>query len=153
MSALGANPTPMSFNELYTGLQQGTVDGQDNGIVLTYTSKFFEVQPYYTFTQHMYSANAFALSEAWFQSLPKELQQVVLDGVKATNDKQRELNLAMEEEYQRLMEQGGTKFNTLPDAERARWMEATSHVMDDLSGTVSEEVLETARTVNSDYAG
>ena len=44
-TALGCNPTPMAFGELYTGLQQKTVDGQDNGVVLTYTAKLYEVQP------------------------------------------------------------------------------------------------------------
>ncbi|MDR3230723.1 MAG: TRAP transporter substrate-binding protein, partial [Synergistaceae bacterium] len=65
MKALGANGTPMAFNELYTALQQGTVDGQDNGVVLTYTSKVYEVLKYYTFTEHCYAANAYVFSEAF----------------------------------------------------------------------------------------
>ena len=40
-SSLGCTPTPMAFSELYTGLQQGTVEGQDNGVVLTYTAKLY----------------------------------------------------------------------------------------------------------------
>ena len=53
--AYGANPTPMAFTELFTALQQGTVDGQDNGAELTWQSKFQEVQKYYVYTKHIYS--------------------------------------------------------------------------------------------------
>lgn len=45
--ALGANATPMGFNEVFTGLQQGTIDGQENGAAIAYTSGFNEVQKYF----------------------------------------------------------------------------------------------------------
>ena len=53
--AFGANPTPMSFTDLYTGLQQGTVDGQDNSPMLTYVNKFYEVQKYYSTIDTVYA--------------------------------------------------------------------------------------------------
>ena len=58
----GANPTPMAFTELFTALQQRTVDGQDNGAELTWQTKFCEVQKCYTYTKHIYSTYLIPLS-------------------------------------------------------------------------------------------
>ena len=74
----GANPTPMAFTELFTALQQGTVDGQDNGAELTWQTKFCEVQSYYTYTKHIYSPYLIVMSDEKFQSLTPEQQEIVL---------------------------------------------------------------------------
>lgn len=79
---LGANPTPMSFGELYTGLQQGTVDGQDNSPLTTYTQKFYEVQKYYSLTNHTYSYQLLAINLDFFNSLSSEHQKIITDGTK-----------------------------------------------------------------------
>lgn len=76
--AYGANPTPMAFTELFTALQQGTVDGQDNGAELTWQTKFCEVQEYYTYTKHIYSPYVILMSDEKFQSLTPEEQEIVL---------------------------------------------------------------------------
>ena len=96
-TAMGTSPTPMAFSELYTALQQGTVDGQDNGVVLTYISKLYEVQKYYTFTKHLYAANGMVFSEAFYQSLPDDLKQVVTDASLYAMENQRRLNTELEE--------------------------------------------------------
>jgi tripartite ATP-independent transporter DctP family solute receptor len=151
MKALGANGTPMAFNELYTALQQGTVDGQDNGVVLTYTAKVYEVLKYYTFTEHCYAANAYVFSEAFLQSLPEDLLQVVRDGTLYALENQRRLNAEMEEEFIKLIEASGVQVNTLSEEERAVWRQATASVVDDLAGTVAPEILEAAKAVNDVY--
>lgn len=74
----GANPTPMAFTELFTALQQGTVDGQDNGAELTWQTKFCEVQKYYTYTKHIYSPYLIIMSQEKFNSLTPEEQEIVL---------------------------------------------------------------------------
>lgn len=151
VKALGANATPMAFNELYTALQQGTVDGQDNGVVLTYTAKLYEVLKFYTFTEHCYAANAYVFSEEFLQSLPKDLLQVVEDGTKYALENQRRLNTEMEEELIQVIEKSGVKVNRLSDEEKERWQKATAPVIDALAGTVSKEVLEAAKKVNTVY--
>lgn len=74
----GANPTPMAFTELFTALQQGTVDGQDNGAELTWQTKFCEVQKYYTYTKHIYSPYLILMSQQKFNSLTPEQQEIVM---------------------------------------------------------------------------
>lgn len=73
----GANPTPMAFTELFTALQQGTVDGQDNGAELTWQTKFCEVQKFYTYTKHIYSPYLILMSQEKFDSLTPEQQEIV----------------------------------------------------------------------------
>lgn len=139
-TAMGCNPTPMAFSELYTGLQQKTVDGQDNGVVLTYTSKLFEVQKYYTFTRHLYAANGMVFSEAFWQSLPEDLQNVVRDGSIYAMENQRRLNTEMEESLLVEMQEAGLEVNYMDDAEIARIREATVGVWDQFKGEISEEI-------------
>lgn len=74
----GANPTPMAFTELFTALQQKTVDAQDNGAELTWQSKFYEVQSHYTYTKHIYSPYLILMSKDKFDALTPEQQEIVL---------------------------------------------------------------------------
>lgn len=143
-TALGCNPTPMAFSELYTGLQQKTVDGQDNGVVLTYTSKLYEVQNYYTFTGQIYAANGMVFSEAFWQGLPTDLQDVVRDGAIYAMEHQRRLNTEMEDDLIKVMEESGLQVNYMADSEIQRMKEATVPVWDQMKDTISAEIYEMA---------
>lgn len=144
---LGANPTPMTFNELYTGLQQGTVEGQDNGIVLTYTAKFYEVQKYYTLLGQNYAAGAFMISKGFYESLSPELQDAIIKAAEDTRDAQREWNATEEEEDLKIMQDAGLQVNTMSDEEKARikdvlvpavWDECKKDIGDELYQMVTE---------------
>lgn len=145
-TALGCNPTPMAFSELYTGLQQGAVEGQDNGVVLTYTAKLYEVQKYYTYTGHIYAANGMVLSEAFWQSLPEDLQQVVDAGAKYAMENQRRLNTEMEEKLAKTMADAGVQFNTLSEDETNRFREAAKSVweQDGIKSLMDPEIYDMA---------
>ncbi|WP_121610686.1 TRAP transporter substrate-binding protein [Mesobacillus foraminis] len=75
--ALGANPTPMAFGELYMALQQGTVDAQENPVANTYASKFNEVQDYLNMTAHQYMPLPVAISEEFWKTLTSEEQEIL----------------------------------------------------------------------------
>lgn len=72
---LNAAPTPMSFTELFTALQQGTVDGQENPIPVITSSKFYEVQNHVTLTGHVYSPAAILMSKITWDGLEAQEQQ------------------------------------------------------------------------------
>lgn len=76
-NALGANATPMSFGELYTAMQQGTVDAQENPVANAYTNKFQEVQDYLIMSNHQYMPVHLIISDDFFQSLSAEHQEIV----------------------------------------------------------------------------
>ncbi|MEZ2391646.1 DctP family TRAP transporter solute-binding subunit [bacterium RCC_150] len=76
---LGASPTTMAFSEVFTGLQTGTIDGQENPIEVPWTSKFSEVQKYVSMTNHINDAWVLALSSKKWQSLSPDQQKALTD--------------------------------------------------------------------------
>jgi TRAP-type transport system periplasmic protein len=77
--ALGAKPTPMTFSEVFTALQQGTVEAQENPFALIYSAGFFEVQKYLNLTGHVTGWTYAVIGEKQFNDLPPELQSMVLE--------------------------------------------------------------------------
>jgi tripartite ATP-independent transporter DctP family solute receptor len=76
-TALGANPTPMAFTEVYTGLQTGAIDGQDNPLPADKSMKFYEVTKQIILTAHLIAANQFTISKTKWDSLTAEQQAAV----------------------------------------------------------------------------
>ena len=79
---LGIVTTPMAFPEVFTALQQGTVDGQENPLSVIMASKFDQVQKYLTLTGHVYSPGIFLMSKASFDKLSAADKQAFLDAAK-----------------------------------------------------------------------
>lgn len=75
--ALGANPTPMPFSELFSALQQGVVDGQENPMMNIYSQKISEVQKYGTMTGHVYSWVVLVVGKNFYDSLTPEQQTIM----------------------------------------------------------------------------
>lgn len=152
MKALGANPTPMAFNELYTGLSQGTVDGQDNGINLTYTAKLYEVQKYYTLINYVYAPALSAASKTWWDSLPSDLQQIVTEGSNIMRDEVRRVNAETEVQYMEEMKAAGVEFIELTDEDREPFQEACAGVYDTMRQYMDNpEIIDTALAVADTY--
>ena len=88
MEAFGANAVPMAWSELYTSLQTGVVSGQENPISVVVANNLQEVQQYITLDGHLWSEDGFLMNEAFFQSLPKVFQDIILQAARqaeATN--------------------------------------------------------------------
>src|SRR5512139_801623 len=77
VKALGAAPTPIAWSEVYTALQQKVVDGQENPVATIVQAKLNEVQKYLTLDGHSYGVDFFLINEKFYQSLPKETQQII----------------------------------------------------------------------------
>jgi C4-dicarboxylate-binding protein DctP len=78
MNGLGANPTPISWTEVYTSLAQKVVDGMENPPGLFYLMKFYEHQKYLTVDRHLYSFHTTMINEDFLRSLPKEYQGLIM---------------------------------------------------------------------------
>jgi TRAP-type C4-dicarboxylate transport system substrate-binding protein len=81
--AFGILPTPMSFTELFTALQQGTVDGQENPIPVILAAKFSQVQKHLSLTGHVYSPAPIIMNPGVFNKLSAEDKKIFLDAAKA----------------------------------------------------------------------
>ncbi|NYZ13951.1 TRAP transporter substrate-binding protein [Azospirillum sp. RWY-5-1] len=78
MRSLGATPTPIPFMELYSSLQTGVVDGQENPLATILQQKYFQVQKHLTLSGHLMTIAGIFVNEKWYQGLPADLRQAVL---------------------------------------------------------------------------
>jgi tripartite ATP-independent transporter DctP family solute receptor len=75
--AFGASPMPLSFAELFTALQQGVMDGQENPIYNIYAIKLYEIQDYLSLTSHLYTGGVMLMNEENYQSLPADIREAI----------------------------------------------------------------------------
>ncbi|EAU47973.1 TRAP transporter substrate-binding protein [Salipiger bermudensis] len=108
--ALGANPTPMAFSEVFTSLQNGTIDAQENPLALIKSANFNEVQDYVNLTQHVRSWIYLTLSDMAWQQMSEEDQAAVMEAAARAQDWEREQFLADEQELQAELEELGMEF-------------------------------------------
>ncbi|MEM1131201.1 MAG: TRAP transporter substrate-binding protein, partial [Pseudomonadota bacterium] len=78
-NAFGASPTPMPWSEVFTALQQGVIEAQENPIAAIHAEKLTEVQDYLILTSHMANGFTFVMNSERFDAMPKE-QQIALRG-------------------------------------------------------------------------
>ena len=106
-AALGAKPTPMAFSEVFTSLQQGTIQGQENPFAMINNGGFAEVQKYVNLTGHVISWVYAVIGEKQFQKLPPDLQELVLQAGKEMQKYEHDLFLENEKHVQQeLMDKG-----------------------------------------------
>ncbi len=115
--AVGAVATPVAINELYTALQQGVVDGQENPLGTIVTSKFYEVQDYLTLDGHTYGAGSIFMNLNKWNSLSAEDQAIFQECVEQVIPKQRALVDQMETEWLQTLVDSGIQVDESPDRE------------------------------------
>lgn len=116
--ALGANPTPMAFTEVFTALQQGTIDGQENSIGQIVSNKLHEVQNYISLTNHIYTPYCVVMNLKKWNALTEEQQEIVQRAM----DEATETMLAASQEYETgaigIMEESGCQVLKLTDEQK-----------------------------------
>lgn len=137
---LGANPTPMAFGELYTALQQGTVDGQENPYELIYATRFYEVQNYITETQHIYSAYVPIINKDFFESLPMEYKEIIRDSMEDATTYMRELAADNDAEFKNNMQETN-EIIELTDDELQAFRDAMIPIVGMVEEIVGEELV------------
>jgi TRAP-type transport system periplasmic protein len=114
--AFGAAPTPIPFGEVYTALQQKTVDGQENPIPTIYSRKFYEVQGVLSMTRHMLQNNTIVINKVSLAKLSPENQKIVVDEATAISAKNTELQQGREKSMlEEIRKSGKTKVIDEPD--------------------------------------
>lgn len=139
-SLLGTNPTPLTFNELYTALQQGTVSAQENPIELVYSQKFYEQQKYIMNTNHILQANTWIMNDAFYEGLSDDLKAVVTEGMRQAVATANQVNDEKEQGYVDEITAYGCEFVTIPEEEMAKFQEAVKPVYDDIAAACTEDV-------------
>jgi tripartite ATP-independent transporter DctP family solute receptor len=146
---LGANPTPISFGEVYTALQQGTVDGQENAASLTYASKFHEVQKYYSLTGHTYSFLPVLINKKFYQGLPEDIQKILADGARQyLIEYQRELELRDNDKFIQLIKDSGTEVNEITPENHQKFVEALKPMYEKYQQEFGQELFDIVAQYN-----
>ncbi len=141
VNALGASATPIAASELYTALSQGTVDGQENGIALTYGLGFYEQLKYITFLPHVYDPYIVAMNMDKWNSIPKDLQDLLQEYIKKFCQLEREYNVRDDEAYLKKMTDAGLKVYYPTAAETQQFIDKTSGIIDIIRQDVGDELV------------
>ncbi|USG67427.1 TRAP transporter substrate-binding protein [Brevibacillus ruminantium] len=113
--AMGAQPTPMAFTELFTALQQGTIDAEENPIPIIMTSRFYEVQKHMTLTRHFYSPSLLMMATAKYDALTPEQQKAIEEAAMEAGQYERNVVADMEKEYLGELKNHGMEIVENPD--------------------------------------
>ena len=116
--AMGANPTPMGWGQVYTSLQQGVVEALEVPTYLITQSKLDEVVKYVMTTRHIYDPLAILASKKWFDALPADLQRIVKDTARELTAVNRSLDQKDHEEAEALLPKRGVKLIVLDNKVR-----------------------------------
>ena len=115
MKALGANPVPMPYVEVYLAMKQGTIDGMELPSFTLTSDKFQEVTKYYSLTRHSYPPIAYFMSMKRYQSLSPDLQKIVGEAMQQTCALHRKLEVEREKQDYEVMKKAGTQINEVKD--------------------------------------
>ena len=141
--AYGANPSPMKFSEVFTALQTGVMDGQENPFAQIVSGKFYEVQKYLSITGHVYSPAYLIVSTKHFAKLPADVQKVLSDTAKET---QAFVYKKAVEDEKRLLAQMKEAKITVNYADKDAFIAASKPIYDEFSNEVpgAKEFIERA---------
>jgi TRAP-type C4-dicarboxylate transport system substrate-binding protein len=115
MKALGANPVPMPYVEVYLAMKQGTIDGMELPSFTMTSDKFQEVTKYYSLTRHSYPPIAYFMNMKRYQSLAPDLQKVVADSMQQACAAHRRFEVEKEKQDLDVMKKAGTQVNEVKD--------------------------------------
>ena len=140
--AIGANPVPMAWSDVFTAVQQGTVDGLEIPLPVIFANKYPEVTDYLSLTSHTYNALALLMSKQTFQKLSSENQEVVRQAAKRAIERQRATVASNNDEVLAQIEAAGMSVNEVDDVGAFR--NKVSGVYDEYRSKIGADIVNTA---------
>ncbi|HEY5665903.1 MAG TPA: TRAP transporter substrate-binding protein [Gammaproteobacteria bacterium] len=148
VEALGGSPQKMAFGEVYQALQTGTVDAQENTWSNIWSSKFYEVQPAITESNHGYLGYFVATNEAFWLSLPEDirtgLEEILAEVTDWGNARADAIN---QDARQSVLDSGQSEIIALEAGELAAWREAMAPIWDQFSAEIGRDLIAAARSL------
>jgi tripartite ATP-independent transporter DctP family solute receptor len=145
-NALGANAVPMPFPEVYTALETGAIDGQENPFPNILATKFYEVQKYLTVTKHVYNPQIVLVSGKLWDKLNAEERKLLQDAVVEARDFQRATSRAQSEEALAQLKEEGMEVTELAPEEMAKLREKAQPVVEKHTKEASPELVNLLNT-------
>ena len=137
----GANAVPLAFSELFTALETGTVDGQENPVTTIQSSKFYEVQKYLTISRHVYSPWIMLASKRWYDGLSADEKKILNEAAVASRDFERKDSREASAQSVAYLKEKGMQINELSPAELDRMREMVKPAFDKYAADGGAEVL------------
>ena len=145
--AWGADATAMAWGEVYTALQQKTIDGLENPVSPIYQNKLHEVAPYLTMTGHFYCPAPLLISQKTWEKISEADQKVIKELSDKYKDIERQLCADIEVEYKEKMLEEGVSI--VEDIDKAAWREAAQPVYDDYEDEVGRDLIKQIQEMTS----
>lgn len=140
--ALKANPTPMAFSEVYIGLQQRTIDAEENPVEVIVSGKLYEQQDYVVETNHLTHYIMLFMNQGLFDGLEEEQQEILTAAGRAASDYAREQADERVEDRLGHIEESGTEIITLSEELYREMQEASSDIYKDIRRQVGNELVD-----------
>lgn len=131
--AYGANPTPMAFSEVFTALQTGVIDGQENPFAQIHSAKFHEVQDYLSLSGHVYTPAYVTVGKNKWESLPADVRETLTRVAKETQEYVYETARQMETDLLKRIKEAGVKVN---EVDKQAFIEASQPIYDEFGQSV-----------------
>ncbi len=148
-NALGCSATPMAFSEVYTSLQQGVIDAEENPYSQIYSQRFYEVQKYIIETKHIFDPTPVVMSKVWWDSLTPEDQQLIRECSKEACDWERRIIQETDDGFKDELKDKVTIVE-LTDEERQAFREAAQPVYDTYAEQIGEDVIKEAQRIQAE---
>ena len=140
--ALNASPTPISFPEIYTALQQGVIEATDGTLDSSYASKQYEVAKYLTKAEHIHGWFLYLVNKRWFDSLAADKQKMLQDAFAKYSAVAREESKNFDDKILKIYEEKGVKIVTLSDDQRTALMELTAPLHENYRKSIGADLMD-----------
>lgn len=145
---MGANPTPIAFGELFTALQQNTVDAQETPVAIIYSSRLFEVQKYLSLDSHVFANCPYLINKPFYESLDGDMQKVIQDAIDETVKVQRKTLASQEDEILQKLKDEGMIVNEVSIEQQKKFAKASQPAYDLFIEKFGSELIDLARSYN-----
>ncbi|MDQ2695919.1 MAG: TRAP transporter substrate-binding protein [Pseudomonadota bacterium] len=142
VTALGANPVPLPFPELYTALEQKAVDGQENPVTVIHANKFSEVQKHLALTRHVYNPQSVIISKKVWDTFSDEEKQIFSDAAKEAGKYQRQISREQAQAAIEELKKEGMEVTELSDEEQQKLREKIRPVIEKHAASVGAGTVE-----------
>ena len=142
VKAVGANPTPMAFPEVYAGLEQKAIDGQENPLSVILANKFYEVQKHLAVTNHQYNPQSLIFSKKIWDTLSGDERKILQDAATEAARHQRQVNREQAAGQLDQLKKAGMQVTEFSAAEQAKLREKFKPVVDKHGAAIAATVAE-----------
>lgn len=151
--ALGANPTPMAFGEVFSAMEQGVIDGQENPWSTILTSNFHEVQDYGSETRHVYTPFILMISERTWERLDPAYQELIQEAARQSAEYEIQLAAEYDDWSRQQLEERGMEITRLDDDQIAAFQDAVESVYDEWAPRIGEDLVEEIQGIVAETQG